>query len=129
MTLDPYDVRRSAASAKEYFKDRPRIHAVYEIILAFNRHQHESAPMSEVRRVVEREAARLGRYPKDLRVQTDAVLARDEALSEREYRELLTRWHSLRGDLENGTQLLPYLILVLLLGGVVLGAYLLLKRS
>ena len=78
--------------------------------------------------MLEREAGRLGRCPEGLRVRTEALLARDRALSESEYRELLKGWHSLRGDLENGVKVVPYLIVLLLIGGVVLGAYLLVTR-
>ncbi|OJY21975.1 MAG: hypothetical protein BGO98_34655 [Myxococcales bacterium 68-20] len=127
---DVYDVRSTATAVKEYFKARPEILAVYEVILALNRHHHESAPLNEVRLVLEREAPQLGKHlKKRLRERTESALARDEALSVTEYQQLSSEWHALRGYLEDGRTIGPQVVLLLLVALVALGAALVVTRN
>lgn len=117
---DPYHYRETALRDNEYFKDHPEILAVYAILVAFERHHHEGLPLTDVEKIYDQERSKIGKYLKPkLRATTESFFQRDIPLTLQEYKVVMGEWSLLRGYLEDGRTILPYIVLVILVAMIV----------
>jgi hypothetical protein len=113
---DLYHYRKNARRDNEYFKGHPAILAVYAILVAFERHYHEGLPLTEVQKIYYAEHPKLGKYLKhQLRAATEPFFQRDIPLTPEEYKVVMDRWSGLRGYLEDGRTIMPYIVLIILM--------------